>query len=206
MSARGRRKQEEASLPDMDFVGGNVALNFINTLRANAGIPVETLHTDRDVRAWMKKMGVGETSCRGSLPDGALLQSARALRALALLAVEQKKAGKRLSLTALNQYLARSVSHLKLFRCKESVEVHREYLADSPEQFLAPVAETVAEFLATTNFDLVRRCEGSGCVLWFSDRTNGRPRRFCIEETCGTRTRVAAYRAKLAQRKPAAAG
>lgn len=201
MSTRGRKEHEVPSFPDLDLVGGNIALNFINTLRANAGVPLETLHTDNDVRVWMKKMGIGAPSRKVSLPDGALLQSARCLRGLALSALEQKKAGKRLSLTALNHYLAHSVSHLKLCRCKESIEVRREYLDDSAEQFLAPVAEAIADLLATANFDLIRRCEGSGCVLWFSDRPNGRPRRFCIGETCGTRTRVAAYRARLAQRK-----
>ena len=202
MSSRSRKEHWAASAPDIDFVGGTTALNFINTLRANAGSPLETLHTDTDVRAWMKKMDIGEPSCSRSLPDGALLQSARELRALALSVIEQKTAGKRVGLTTLNDYLSQSRSHLKLIRRKEAIEVRREYVAESAEQFLAPVAETIADLLATANFDLIRRCEGSGCVLWFSDRTNGRPRRFCMEESCGTRTRVAAYRAKLAQRKP----
>ncbi len=204
MSSRGKKEHEAPSPPDIDLVGGTTALNFINTLRADAGSPLETLHRDNDVRAWMKKMGIGEPSCKEPLPEGTLLQSARVLRGLALSVVERKKAGKRVGLTALNHYLSQSRSRLKLCRRKDSIEVHREYLAESAEQFLAPIAEKIADLLSDADFDLIRRCEGAGCVLWFSDRTNGRPRRFCMEESCGTRTRVAAFRAKLAQRKQAA--
>ena len=196
---RSSAKPAKTSPPDLDEVGGTAVLNFINTLRADAGTPLETLHTDDDVLAWLKKAGMLRAGRSVSLPGGALLPSARRLRALALSAVEQKGAGKHFALSGLNDYLAQAASHLELTRTNGVVRVRREYGSGSAEQMLAALADAIAEFLATADFSLVHQCEGSGCVLWFLDRPNGRRRRFCSEETCGTRTRVAAHRARHAK-------
>ena len=203
MIARKGVERHASSLPDLDVAGNHIALNFINTLRQDAGVALETLEEDSDVLAWIRKMGLPEPALRKRLPRGALLQSARTLRTAALSAVKQKKAGKRLRLGALNSLLADAVSHLALRGHGPDITLVREYFAASAPQFLAPVAEAVAELLAFENFDLVRACEGSGCVLWFLDRANGRPRRFCTEETCGTRMRVSAHRARQARLKAA---
>ena len=188
------------SSTDEDYIGGRIALNFINTLRAEAGVPVDTLQADKDVRIWMRKMGLEEPACLRPWPEGALLRSTRALRRVALLAVEQKKAGKRVNLAGLNHYLSQAASSIRLVRRGDEVEARREYISRSAEQFLAPVAEAIGDLLASSDFDLIWQCEGSGCVLWFADRANGRRRRFCTEASCGTRMRVAAYRRRLALR------
>jgi len=200
------QKEKKASPPvDVDLVAGHVAVSFINTLRNDAGVPVDYLLNDKDVRSWMRKMEIPEPDLTKPFADGALLRAAKDLRSTALAAVQQRKSGKHLDLTPLNRFLAKSVSHLELRQQKGAVEVYRAYSADSAEQFLAPVAEAVSDLLAHSNFELVRRCEGTGCALWFLDRTNGRARRYCIEEACGTRMRVAAHRAKQAERKEVAA-
>jgi CGNR zinc finger len=49
----------------------------------------------------------------------------------------------------------------------------------TPEEYLLPVAEAVAELLAECNFDLVRQCASERCVLWFYDQTKGHGRRYC---------------------------
>ena len=194
-----RAKPGKASPPDLDVVGGTPVLNLINTLRIDEGVPLETLHTDDDVLTWLKRAGMGKPTSRAVLPQGALLDSAKRLRGLSQLALEQKAAGKLVNLTGLNDYLSEAASHLKLSQTNGAVEMCREYNSGSAEQVLAPLAEAIAEFLVTADFSLVHQCEGSGCVLWFLDRPNGRPRRFCTEKTCGTRTRVAAHRARHAK-------
>ena len=195
MKTRGGRDTKASLSVDMDLIGRNVALNLINTLRNDVGVALETLQSDKDVLAWVKKMGFPKPHLQKALPPGGLLQSARELRAAALAAVKQKKSGERVQLAVLNHLLAGAASHLELRHSKGSLELHRKYFADSAEQFLIPVAEAVSDLLAHGNFDLVRQCEAPGCVVWFLDRSNGRPRRFCTEDACGTRTRVAAYRA-----------
>src|SRR6266700_3694454 len=89
----------------LDFVGDNLAINFINTRRMVEGQLTDTLQSDSDVKAWLRRLEI--PVAKGTLPlsDGVLLQTARDLREIALAAVRDRKSGKKLSLVALNRFL-----------------------------------------------------------------------------------------------------
>jgi predicted RNA-binding Zn ribbon-like protein len=182
----------------LDFVGDHVAINFINTRRMNEGVLTDTLQSDENVIAWMRKMNIRLPLLRKPLRPKALLGSARNLRTLALRALEQKKAGKHVRLDGLNMFLADAVSCLQLRAREGRLDLQRVYLFRNAKQYLAPVAEAIADLLANADFDLVRHCEGAKCILWFYDRTKAHRRRWCTAEGCGTRARVAAFRARRA--------
>jgi len=184
----------------LDFVGNDLAINFINTRRMIEGQLTDTLQTGSDVKAWLKRLEV--PVAKGTLPfsDGALLQRARELREIALSAVEDRKSGKKLSLAALNRFLVNAPSRAAVTTDgAKNIHVTRVYGKDTVEAFLAPVAEAVAELLANGDFGLIRRCEGKTCVLWFYDRTKGHRRRWCTSTGCGNRAKVAAFRARARQ-------
>ena len=184
----------------LDFVGDNLAINFINTRRMIEGQLTDTLQSDSDVKAWLRRLEA--PVAKGSLPfnNGVLLQKARALREIALSAVKDRKAGKKPSLIALNRFLAEAPSHAVLTTDDaRSIRVNRVYGKETVEAFLAPVAEAVADLLADRDFDLVRHCEGNPCVMWFYDRTKGHRRRWCTSTGCGNRAKVAAFRARASQ-------
>jgi len=184
----------------LDFVGDNLAINFINTRRIVEGQLTDTLQSDRDVKAWLKRLEV--PVAKGSLPfsDGALLQRARELREIALAAVRDRKSGKKPSLLALNRFLEAAPNHAALTTDDaKNIRKTRVYGKETVEAFLAPVAEAVADLLANADFDLVRHCEGNACVLWFYDRTKGHRRRWCTSTGCGNRAKVAAFRARASQ-------
>src|ERR1700750_1835142 len=68
--------------------------------------------------------------------------------------------------------------------------------SDRPEGVLAPLAEAVAQFLATADFGISDWCaavQGGDCVLWFYDRTKGHPQRWCSMEVCGNRNKVTRF-------------
>jgi predicted RNA-binding Zn ribbon-like protein len=44
------------------------------------------------------------------------------------------------------------------------------------------------------DFNLVRKCEDSDCVLWFVDKTKAHRRRWCSMPLCGNRNKVASFR------------
>jgi predicted RNA-binding Zn ribbon-like protein len=182
----------------LDFVGDHIALDFINTRRVYEGVLTDTLQTDDDVIAWMRKMNIRLPLLRGPLRPRELLRTARNLRALALRAIEQRKVGKHVRLADLNRFLADAISRFQLRARDRQLELQRVYLSRNASQYLAPVAEEVADLLANGDFDLVRHCEGENCILWFYDRTKGHRRRWCTAEGCGTRARVAAFRARRA--------
>jgi predicted RNA-binding Zn ribbon-like protein len=181
----------------LELVGDNLAINFINTRRRVEGQLTDTLQSDSDVKAWLKRLAVPVE--KGTLPfsDGVLLQKARELRDIALAAVQDRKAGKRPALAALNRFLADAKTHMAL-TSDDAGDLHvtRVYGKKTVEAFLAPVAEAVANLLAEGDFDLVRHCEGNACVLWFYDRTKGHRRRWCTSTGCGNRAKVAAFRAR----------
>ena len=197
---------KDAILKDMtnenhlDFVGDDLAINFINTRRMVEGQLTDILQSDSNVKAWLRRLEV--PVAKGTLPfsDGVLLQRARELREIALAAVQDRKSGKKPSLVALNRFLANAPSHAMLTADDtRNIRVTRVYGKETVEAFLAPVAEAVADLLADGDFDLVRHCEGNACVLWFYDRTKGHRRRWCTSTGCGNRAKVAAFRARASQ-------
>jgi predicted RNA-binding Zn ribbon-like protein len=182
----------------LDFVGDHVAINFINTLRMQGDVIADTLQSDENVIVWMKKMNLQLPVLRRPLRPKTLLRAARKLRALTLRAMEQRKAGTSVRLEELNSFLAVATSQLQLRNRRDGLDLERVYRARNAEQYLAPIAEAIADLLANGDFALVRHCEGEKCVLWFYDRTKGHRRRWCTAEGCGTRARVAAFRARRA--------
>jgi predicted RNA-binding Zn ribbon-like protein len=185
----------------LDFVGDDLTINFINTRRMVEEQLTDTLQSDSDVKAWLRRLEV--PVAKGSLPlgDGVLLKGARKLREIALAAVQDRKSGKKPSLVALNRFLADAPSHAVLSTGDaRNIRVTRVYGKETIEAFLAPVAEAIADLLANGDFDLVRHCEGKACVIWFYDRTKGHRRRWCTSTGCGNRAKVAAFRARANQR------
>jgi predicted RNA-binding Zn ribbon-like protein len=185
---------------NLDSIGDNLAINFINTRRMVEGQLTDTLQSGSDVKAWLKRQEV--PVAKGTLPfsEGVLVQSARELREIALAAVKDQKSGKKPSMVALNRFLKQAPSHAALTTDDTtSIRMTRFYGKETVEAFLAPVAEAVADLLANADFDLVRHCEGDACVLWFYDRTKGHRRRWCTSTGCGNRAKVAAFRARASQ-------
>ena len=195
MKARGLQTEYVAS--PLDSVGDHPALNFINTLRMDGSELSDTWQSDEDVAVWIVREGLRDTLPSTTWPNGALLRRARALREIPRKAVEARKAKKMLSLGELNGFLEQSVSHC-VVSAKSRIDLHfeRVYRQKTVEQYLAPVAEVVAELLSHADFDLVRHCEGGQCVLWFYDRTKAHRRRWCSPQLCGNRSKVAAFRAR----------
>jgi predicted RNA-binding Zn ribbon-like protein len=184
----------------LDFVGDDLAINFINTRRMVEGKLTDTLQSGRDVKYWLKRLEV--PVAKGTLPfsDSVLLQRARELREIALTAVKDRKSRKIPSLVALNRFLRDAPNHVVLTTDDaNNLRVNRVHGKETVEAFLAPVAEAVADLLADGDFDLVRHCEGHDCVMWFYDRTKGHRRRWCTSTGCGNRAKVAAFRARASQ-------
>ena len=176
-------------------VADHLALELLNTVFLLNGELVDSLQTDKDVLRWLADNGWPVKDILANSKPDTLLHSARTLREAIRKLVETRKAGKRADVAHFNAFLAESQSHLKLSPGKGgTLNLEREWKQRTPEEILAPVAEAAAELLATGDFNLVRHCEDSECVLWFYDRTRSHHRRWCSMATCGNRNKVAAFR------------
>jgi predicted RNA-binding Zn ribbon-like protein len=179
------------------FLAGNLALDFLNT-RLRVGKEVlDLFQTDDDVLAWLRKAGFPVSKVGTHKASRSLLLKARALRENIRSLVERRKVGRRGDLSALNDFLKHAQSHPRLAWNKQSLTIERIQQSDRREAILAPVAEAAAVLLSTADFNLVKRCEGKTCVLWFLDQTKSHHRRWCSTRTCGNRHKVASYRKRL---------
>jgi len=191
-------KGNDSEKSSLDFAGDHVAINFINTQRMHEGVLTDTLQSDENVIAWMRRMNLRLPTLHKPLRPKALLSTARNLRTLTLRAMERRKARKRAHVEEWNALLAGAASRLQLRERRGGLGLERVYVARTAAQYLAPLTEAIADLLANGDFDLVRHCEGENCVLWFYDRTKGHRRRWCTAGGCGSRARVAAFRARRA--------
>jgi predicted RNA-binding Zn ribbon-like protein len=184
----------------LDFVGDHPAINFINTLRMEGNELTDTWQSDDDVATWIFREGLRDSLPSAAWPENALLEEARTLRDIARRAVAARKAETALPLDELNGFLEHSAGHYVL-RAESPAEVRLERVnaEKTVEQYMAPVAESIAELLSDADFHLVRACEGERCVLWFYDRTKSHRRRWCSPQFCGNRAKVAAFRARARQ-------
>ncbi len=177
------------------FLGGHPALDFLNTRMRVNGELVDFLRHDEDVLRWLQQAGFPGAAMGPKRAPASLVGPARTLRETIRSLVEKRKAGKRGDPAILNRFLAAAQSHAEVVWSKpRSLKIERIRRLATPEAILAPVAEAAADLLATGDFNLVKRCEDETCVLWFADHTKSHHRRWCSNELCGNRHKVAAYR------------
>jgi predicted RNA-binding Zn ribbon-like protein len=180
-----------------ELVGSHPAMDLLNTIARIDGGLVDLWQSDDDVLRWLVRAGLVEAKTPVTGRRGALLATARRLREITRVLVVARKSARAVDTKPLNDFLAKGKSHGQLIRAKDgALSVMRLYERTNPEGLLAPLAEAGAEFLATADFDLVRRCEGEDCVLWFYDRTKSHRRRWCSMEVCGNRNKVTRFRSR----------
>lgn len=185
-----------------DFSGGNVCLDFVNTLGDRPRCQEEHLDGWKDLVEWAGQAGI--VSKRGS----AALQTAAAVkgestdrafaRAVALReclyrifqAIAAGRPAARSDLTVLNEALASVMGHAR-------VETHgRDFVwgwADgdsSVNRLLWPVVRAAGELLVSPDRARVRECASGVCSWLFIDRSPTQRRRWCSMKTCGNRDKV----------------
>jgi predicted RNA-binding Zn ribbon-like protein len=175
------------------FLADHPVMDFLNTIAAPAGTPIDMLARDEDVLFWLEKAGMAPEN-RPQMERGALLHEARNLREMLRALILKRKAGKRIDPAPLNEFLEQAMSFPQLVTEGRGFRIERHRPARTVRQILSPLAEAAAELLATGNFDLVRPCERKDCILWFYDRTKSHRRRWCSMQICGNRHKVEAFR------------
>ncbi len=188
---------QDAPKPESKFLtlADHPALDLLNTVPMVDGALVDLFQTDADVVLWLKTQGWQVDEASAKWKPGTLLEAARELREVIRGLVAKREAGKQIDPDKLNRYLTEARSYLELKAKKDgSFQLIRKWKQRSPEEILAPLAESAADLLTHGDFSLVRRCESDQCVLWFYDQTKSHHRRWCSMATCGNRHKVAEYR------------
>jgi predicted RNA-binding Zn ribbon-like protein len=208
--------------PPPMFLADSPALDFLNSVAVPTDTQVEWLGSGEDLLNWLRAAGMVDPQVLRELGDAAgpgeldaVAAQARALREWFRAFVRQHQ-GARLTrksfkeLEALNRLLARDEAFEQIEigdkasasgdEPSELVWVRRRRWR-SADSLLLPIAQSMAELLATADFTHVKACEGPTCTLMFLDTTRGRIRRWCSMAVCGNRAKQAAHRSKLSSEK-----
>jgi predicted RNA-binding Zn ribbon-like protein len=190
--------------PPFIFVANSLWLDLVNTEPVQAGARVDLLGGPAELVRWLRDAGVMPVDAArlaaarwdGSAEGRAVFREAVALRAALRAGAERLAAGKPVgeeTVAALNRVLASRPSYSRLVRAGKGYASRLVPVSKSARHLLVPLAESAAWLLEHGDTSLVRRCEGTLCVLFFYDTTRNKSRRWCSMEECGGRAKAVAY-------------
>ena len=193
---------------EMDLVGGDVALDFVNTGSSRAVAPFkEKLVRYGDLVTWAERVDeIGpETAARlralaAADPEEAerVLRRARALREAiyrSFASIARGESAQAADLAILGEGVARAAAHRLLVPTAEGCEY--EYSdADALDRPLWPVALSAADLATSADVGRVKECASDNCNWLFLDVSKNRSRRWCDMKDCGNRAKARRHRAK----------
>jgi predicted RNA-binding Zn ribbon-like protein len=206
---------ELSSAKKFQFIGGNLALDFCNTVGGKrGGIARENLNSYFDLVAWCFQAGlldrVQTEACLQDSerqPDSAAAVLARAVELREALfrifeALIAKKSLPRRDLELLNSELARSLGRMQLIPPKNGHAFVWRWATDQRalDHALGPIAHAAAMLLTDPqHLGRVEICHGDTCGWLFVDLSKNHSRRWCDMRDCGNRAKIRRHRLK--QRK-----
>jgi predicted RNA-binding Zn ribbon-like protein len=186
------------------------ALELLNTVVMSGGAPFVLIGDGRAFLDWLVEVGLVDaaevTRLRKRFPAAALDRvavEARKMRGWAADWLMRWRAAPEAryepELRRLNELLARASDVRQVVRNDQGLAIAEHHRFDSVGELLGLLAAQIADLLVNEDPELVKRCEGAECILWFVDRTKAHRRRFCSAAVCGNRDKVAAFRARQRQ-------
>ena len=190
---------------DLELIGGEVCLDFANTLGGTREAPSERLHGYGDLVRWAAHAGAIEGTEVEALLAAAGARSAEAeavfaralrlreaiFRIFAALADDANPAAA--DLQRLNDELARALPHLRIVPDEHGFDYRFEAPDSALDGPLWPVARSASELLATGDLGRVKRCTSDECDWLFVDLSKNRSRRWCDMRDCGNRAKARRY-------------
>jgi predicted RNA-binding Zn ribbon-like protein len=107
--------------------------------------------------------------------------------------ISDKKGVSEKALLAINHQLHKPSGFTEIEKNDEGFEKRFRFDLSEPAKLLHPIAESAADFLCYGNFELLRKCESSACILYFYDITKNHKRRWCSMKICGNQAKAAAF-------------
>jgi predicted RNA-binding Zn ribbon-like protein len=199
-----------AYIEKLRIVGGDVALDFVNT--EDGDPPEECLRGYGDLVAWGVLVGLlsveegerltGEANLRSG-DAGTAYRDALTLRGAlqdVFRAVAKDEAPASRDLEVLREYEREALSRAELVQEDKGFRWEWKDPRDL-SRMLWPVAHAAAGLLTSGNLDRLKPC--AGCYWVFLDASKNRSRRWCTMEVCGTDEKKRRYVAKRASRREA---
>lgn len=189
----------------LELIGGEVCLDFANSLGGTRQEPNDRLHDYGDLVRWAAHAGAIERKEVAPLQAAAASRLAEAAaifaRALALreaifrifVALAEDASPAAADLARLNDELARALPHLRIVPDEEGFDYRFDTADGDLDRPLWPVARSASELLAHGDPARVKRCTSEECDWLFVDLSKNRSRRWCDMRDCGNRAKARRY-------------
>jgi len=182
------------------FVAGNLALDFVNTVafRADPGKKKDRLQSTEDVYRWASQAQLPDLAAirSGSLAEDAVLRRIRAVREQLFAVFHAIASDDPIPADTLAR-VGNALHDCFARRCLsiEGAEVRWTWRrgARCTDYLLYPVLTAATDLLTSVSRGSVRQCEDAGCGWLFLDRSNARTRRWCSMADCGNRNKARKY-------------
>jgi predicted RNA-binding Zn ribbon-like protein len=182
------------------FVAGNLALDFVNTVafRADPAKKTDRLQRAEDVHRWASQAQLPDWATMKSGPrvGPAALRHIRAVREQLSAVFRAIASGDPISadtLARVGNAFHECCAKRRLSNDEAEVRWAWRASARSADYLLFPVLTSATDLLTSASRGLVRHCEDAGCGWLFLDRSNARKRRWCSMADCGNRNKARNY-------------
>ncbi len=203
------------------LIGGNLALDFVNTVNGRTSspnkkngrdyydaYPTDKLENYTDLIAWSLKTGlINEREAKKLLQ--AAEDNSQAAKAVLKRAVNLRESIYRLfksvaegwqplngDLEKLNRELSVARRHQKLSAAKNGFAFEWIGCAEALDAMLWQISESAANLLVSGDLTRIRRCANDVCNWLFLDTSRNRTRAWCVMKDCGNVAKVRRFRAK----------
>jgi predicted RNA-binding Zn ribbon-like protein len=191
-----------------DFCGGELAIDFTNTVGSRGGTPQEHVGTYGDLLSWAETRGViGRAEAQRLRQDATrrpaaardALTEALGLREALYRVIAAASSGRKsvpADLARVNAHVATSFSgaHLQPARSRLELAFEPPGRSTLAGPILTPVVRAAIDLLTSDALARVRQCADSSCAWLFLDTTRSRTRRWCDMKECGNRNKVRRFR------------
>ena len=182
------------------FVAGNLALDFVNTVafRADPGKKLDHLQHAEDVLGWAIQAQLADCAAiNSSLVGTTALRYIRSIREQLFEVFHAVASDDPIPADTL-AHVGNAMHDCCARRClsiEGGTEVRWTWQSGArcTDYVLYPVLTAATDLLTSGSRGLVRQCEDAGCGWLFLDRSNARTRRWCSMADCGNRNKVRNY-------------
>lgn len=185
------------STRDFQFIGGCLALDFVNTVGNRLGEARDYFSTPQDVVRWagMPSVLPGLGLLRIRRSDMASIRSRREYLYELFLGFARgtKWKGPRV-LTGLNLDIRELWSKKSLRH--QGARVEWVFEGSDAEQLAHALVSDAADLLSSGRCELIRQCQDSSCGWLYIDRSRERNRRWCSMRDCGNRAKARRFYAQ----------
>ena len=139
------------------YIGNNLAIDFLNTRIIDKGEEIELLNSPQDLFAWAKSAGISMDNHADTHDFTKALEFREALNQ-AFVAILDNRSIPSKGLDVINKYLVNHGSDRELKKIKGQLEIQPIHKKLTLERFLGLIANEAALLLTSNKLEKLKRC------------------------------------------------